>query len=227
MNTISPRGRGVSNLLRIIASPMIARRRNATVRRRMVNTNNKSISSRLKRAPAAYCYKIFGHAAENPKTKCAAVVPRILLRYYYYYHTTSSLLIWLFAFTLAKRSSALTLISYELINGCLLCQQSEARPLNPPFHIRESALVSLTRNYLVGVCDHFLPLLLRIVQFVARLFAHRVGHVTLVRKVIGHHVAELFLVARVFVFDGGRGSVEYSAVCDCDVLFGCEVQKSV
>lgn len=44
-------------------------------------------------------------------------------------------------------------------------------------------------------------------------------------KVISHHVAELFLVARVFVFDGGRGSVEYSAVCDCDVLFGCEVQK--
>lgn len=111
------------------------------------------------------------------------------------------------------------------INGCLLCQQSEARPLNPPFHFRVSALVSLTRDYLVGVCDHFLPFFLRIVQFVARLFAHRVGHVTLVRKVIGHHVAELFLVARVFVFDGGRGSVEYSAVCDCDVLFGCEVQK--
>lgn len=99
-----------------------------------------------------------------------------------------------------------------------------ARPLNPTIRI-PIALKSLTRDYLVGVGDCFLALFVRIVQFVARLFAHRVSHVTFVLKVISHHVAELFLVTHVFVFDGGRGSVEYSAVCDCDVLFGCEVQK--
>lgn len=96
----------------------------------------------------------------------------------------------------------------------------------PTIHSNRAFSRSLTRDYLVGVSDRFLAFFIHIVQFVARLFAHRVGHVTFLLKVLSHHVAELFLVARIFVFDGGRGSVEYSAVCDCDVLFSCEVQKT-
>lgn len=95
----------------------------------------------------------------------------------------------------------------------------------PTIHSNRAFSRSLTRDYLVGVGDHLLAFFIQIVRFVARFFAHRVGRVTFLLKVISHHVAELFLIARIFVFDGGRGSVEYSAVCDCDVLFSCEVQK--